>query len=250
LHVFFAMASVALAVSLLAGCGGVTITNPAFLAAISTSASSVRVSQQVQIVRGSLASGEPLTYSVNGVQCGNSELGTIDSNGLYTAPPIVPVPNSVTITSVAANYPAFPPGSVTLSVLNPIPIIKTVTPSGFSEGATTVTVDGSQFVYGAQIMWNGVAVQTTLVSNGELVAEIAAPNPGTFPLMVSNPDPGAANSATVPVLVGPGQVVLTIQPSQGTDVRVTNTLNLGLNVAGTNNTGITLKVDGIAGGNA
>jgi uncharacterized protein (DUF1800 family) len=250
LHVFFAMTSVVAAVSLMTGCSQVTINNPAFLTAISASAGSVRVSQQVQLVRGSLASGEPLTYSVNGVQGGNSELGTIDNNGLYTAPAIVPVPNSVTITSVAANYPAFPPGSVTLSVLNPIPIIKTVTPSGFSEGATTVTVDGSQFVYGAQIMWNGVAVQTTQVSDGQLVAQIAAPNPGTFPLMVSNPNPGAANSATVPVLVGPGQVVLTIQPSQGTDVRVTNTLNLGLSVEGTNNTGVTLTVNGIPGGNA
>ena len=245
-----AMTSVVAAVSMMTGCSAITITNPAFLTAISSPAGSVRVSQQVQLLRGSLASGGPLTYSVNGVQGGNSELGTIDSNGLYTAPAIVPVPNSVTITSVAANYPAVPPGSVTLSVLNPIPIIKTVTPSGFSEGATTVTVDGSLFVYGAQIMWNGVAVQTTQVSDGELVAEIAAPNPGTFPLMVSNPNPGAANSATVRVLVGPGQVVLTLQPSQGTDVRVTNTLNLGLSVEGTNNTGVTLTVNGIPGGNA
>jgi uncharacterized protein (DUF1800 family) len=250
LRVMLAMTSVVAAVSLMTGCSEVTITNPAFLTAISSPAGSVRVSQQVQLVRGSLASGGPLTYSVNGVQGGNSELGTIDSNGLYTAPAIVPVPNSVTITSIAANYPAVQPGSVTLSVLNPIPIIKTVTPSGFSEGATTVTVDGSLFVYGAQIMWNGVAVQTTQVSDGELVAEIAAPNPGTFPLMVSNPNPGAANSATVPVLVGPGQVVLTVQRSQGTDVRVTNTLNLGLSVEGTNNTGVTLTVNGIPGGNA
>ena len=243
------MASVAAAVSM-AGCGGVTITNPAFLAAISSPASTVRVTQQVQLVRGSMASGEPLTYSVNGVQGGNSELGTIDSNGLYTAPAIVPVPNTVTITSVAANYPTFPPGSVTLSVLNPIPVISTVTPSGFSEGSTTVTVDGSQFVYGAQIMWNGAAVQTTQVSSTELVALIAAPNPGTYPLLVANPNPGAANSASVPVLVGPGQVVLTIQANQGIDVRVTNTLNLGLTVAGTDNPAVTLKVNGVAGGNA
>jgi uncharacterized protein (DUF1800 family) len=250
LRVMLAMTSVVAALSLMTGCSEVTITNPGFLTAISSPAGSVRVTQQVQLVRGSLASGEPLTYSVNGVRGGNAELGTIDSNGLYTAPAIVPVPNSVIITSVAANYPTAPPGSVTLSVLNPIPIIKTVTPSGFSEGATTVTVDGALFVYGAQIMWNGVAVQTTQVSDGELVAQIAAPNPGTFPLMVSNPNPGAANSATVPVLVGPGQVVLTVQPSQGTDVRVTNTLNLGLSVEGTNNTGVTLTVNGIPGGNA
>jgi hypothetical protein len=53
---------------------------------------------------------------VNGVQGGNAEIGTIDSKGLYTAPAIVPVPNTVNITSVASNDPTFPPGSVTLAV--------------------------------------------------------------------------------------------------------------------------------------
>ena len=238
------------ALLLLAGCNQVAITNPAFVTAISAPASTIRVNQQIQLVRGSMASGEPLTYSINGVQGGNATLGTIDSNGLYTAPAIVPIPNSVTITSVAGNDPSFPPGSVTLGVLNPIPVIKTVTPSGFSEGTTTVSVAGSQFVYGAQIMWNGAAVPTTLVSDTQLVAAIPAPNPGTFPLLVSNPNPGSANSATVPVVVGPGQVVLTLYPGAGTDVRVSQTLNLQLAVAGTNHTGVTLMVNGIAGGNA
>jgi uncharacterized protein (DUF1800 family) len=237
------------AMSLLTACGSVSIANSDFYAAINAPGTSLRVNQQMQMTRVSQATGAPLTYSVNGVQGGNTELGTIDSNGLYTAPTIVPVPNSVTITSVASNYPNFPPGSVTLAVLNPIPVLTTVTPSGFSEGTTTVTVSGSQFVYGAQIIWNGVAVPTTLMSGSQLVAAIPAPNPGTFPLLVSNPDPGSANSSTMPVLVGPGQVVLTLQPNSGTDVRVSNTLNLGLNVTGTNHTGVTLQVNGIAGGN-
>ena len=99
-------------------------------------------------------------------------------------------------------------------------------------------------------MWNGVAVPTTLVSSTQLVAVIPAPNPGTFPLLVSNPDPGSANSATVPVVVGPGQVVLTLYTGEGSDVRVSNPLNFGLTVNGTNNTAVTLKVNGIAGGNA
>jgi uncharacterized protein (DUF1800 family) len=235
---------------LLSGCAKVNISNPDFLAAISASSSTIRVNQQIQLVRASEASGAPLTYSVNGVQGGNAEFGTVDSNGLYTAPAIVPVPNSVVITSVASNYPTFPPGSVTLGVLNPIPILNAVTPSGFSEGTTTVTVAGSAFVYGAQIMWNGVAVPTTLVSDTQLVAAIPAPDPGTFPLLVTNPNPGSASSATIPVKVGPGQVVLTLEPNAGTDVRVSNTLNLGLMVAGTNNTGVTLQVNGVAGGNA
>jgi hypothetical protein len=80
-----------------------------------------------------------------------------------------------------------------------------VTPSGFSEGTTTVTVAGSQFVYGAQIMWNGTAVPTTLVSDSQLVAAIPAPNPGTYPLLVSNPNPGSANSASVPSWSAPAR---------------------------------------------
>jgi uncharacterized protein (DUF1800 family) len=243
-------ASFAGAIGFLSGCGGVSITNPDFYAAISASTSTVRVNQTVQMVRASQASGAPLTYSVNGVVGGNAELGTIDGNGLYTAPAIVPVPNAVTITSVASNVPNAPPGSVTLAIWNPIPVLNTVTPSGFSEGTTTVTVSGSQFVYGAQIMWNGAPVPTTMLSNTQLVAAIPAPNPGTYPLLVSNPNPGSANSSSIPVLVGPGQVVLTLQPGEGTDVRVSQTLNLGLNVTGTNHTGVTLQVNGIPGGNA
>ena len=174
----------------------------------------------------------------------------MDGNGLYTAPAIVPIPNTVKITSIASKFPSYPPGSVSLGVLNPIPILTSVTPSGFSEGTTTVNVNGSQFVYGAQILWNGVAVPTTFVSGTQLVAAIAAPNPGTFPLVVSNPNPGSANSATASVVVGPGNVVLQLQPGQGTDVRVSNKLNFGLTVMGTNNTGVNLLVNGIAGGNA
>ncbi len=248
--VALAGALVAGAIGLLTGCATVSISNPDFFAAISAPSSTIRVNQQIQLVRASMASGAPLTYSANGVEGGNGEFGTVDSSGLYTAPTIVPVPNSVIITSVASNYPTAPPGSVTLAVLNPIPILNTVIPAGFSEGTTTVTVAGSQFVYGAQIIWNGVAVPTTIISDTQLAAAIPAPNPGTFPLLVSNPNPGSSNSATLPVLVGPGQVVLTAQPNSGTDVRVGNTLNVGLTVAGTNHTGVTLQVNGVAVGNA
>ena len=54
-------------------------------------------------------------------QGGNAEFGTIDSKGLYTAPAIVPVPNSVTITATSVDHPTFPQGSASVGVLNPIP---------------------------------------------------------------------------------------------------------------------------------
>jgi uncharacterized protein (DUF1800 family) len=238
------------ALSFLTGCSGFKVTDPGYFAAISASAATIRVNQQLQIVNNAKATGVPLAFAVNGIVGGNSILGTIDSNGMYTAPAIVPLPNNVTITSSAPSHPEYPPGSVALSVLNPIPILTSVTPTGFSEGVTTVTVAGSQFVYGAQISWNGTPVTTTYISSTQLAASIAAPNPGTFPLLVTNPDPGSANSASVNVKVAPGKVELKLQTSEGADVRVTNSISFGLEVTGTTNTGVTLAVNGVAGGNA
>lgn len=238
------------ALSILTGCGsGVTVTDPGYYAAISASATSIRVGQTLQIVNNQKITGVPLTFYVNGVAGGNAILGTIDSNGLYTTPAVVPNPNTITITSAASN-PSYPQGSLSLAVLNPIPILNSVTPTGFSEGTTQVTINGSEFVYGAQASWNGTLITTTYVSPTQLVAQIAAPNPGTFPLLVTNPNPGSANSATMQVKVAPGQVVLQLQPNAGTDVRVTNTINFGLTVTGTANTGVTLAINGVTGGNA
>ena len=238
--------------ALLTGCNsGFTVKDPGYYAAISAPGTTIRVNQQMQIANNQKYTGVPLTFAVNGIAGGNAVLGTIDANGLYSAPTIVPVPNNlVTITSTANGFPNYPPGSLTLSVLNPIPILTSVTPTGFSEGTTTVTVNGSQFVYGAQISWNGTAIETTFVSGTQLVASIAAPNPGTFPLLVTNPNPGSANSATANVVVAPGQVVLKLEPATGSDVRVTNSINFGLMVTGTSNMGVTLAINGVAGGNA
>ena len=244
------LASLAGAISGLTGCANFNVDNPGFYTAISAPAGTIRVNEQIQLANHAQITGAPLTYYVNGVPGGNAEFGTVDSNGVYTAPAIVPIPNTVAITSTVSQHPTYPPGQVTLGVLNPIPVLDHLTPSGFSEGTITVEVDGSQFVYGAQIMWKGAPVQTTYVSGNQLLAAISATSPGTYPLTVNNPNPGSANSKTVAVPVGPGQVVLTLQPQNGTDVRVGNTLNLGLSVTGTFNPAVKLLVNGIPGGNA
>jgi uncharacterized protein (DUF1800 family) len=236
------------ALSFTTGCG--TINAPlGNLTSISAGSASVRVNQQIQITSRMAVTAVPLTFFVNGVQGGNSTAGTITPAGLYTAPAQVPAPNTVTITATANGHPEAAPGSVTVAVLNPIPIVNSVTPSNPTEGNTTITVTGLDFVYGAQILWNGSAVDTTFVNSREVAAVVTAPTPGTYPLVVNNPNPGAASSGTLNVPVGPGKVVLKIQPGN-TDVRVTNSLNLGLDVTGTANTGVTLAVNGIAGGNA
>lgn len=238
--------------ALIVGCGGAnTGVNLNTIAQITAPANTVRVTQTLQLSAFYLGSGQQMVFSVNGIPGGNSTVGTISSTGLYTAPAVVPTNNTVQITSSIPSIPNAVPGSVSVQVLNPIPVVASATPGGLTEGTTVVTVNGSQFVYGAQISWNGAMVQTTYVSSTQLIATINAPNPGTFPLTVTNPDPGSASaSPALNVLVGRGQVKLRLDAFSGTDVRVSNSITFGLTVNGTSNPAVTLQVGGVAGGNA
>ncbi|MFZ1939834.1 MAG: DUF1800 family protein [Terracidiphilus sp.] len=233
----------------LAGCGGSVAVDLNTIAAISAPTATLRVNQTMQLTSRYLADGLPMVFSVNGIPGGNAEVGTVSSAGVYTAPAVVPTPYAVQITSSIAQYPTAVPGSVSVQVWNPIPGLSAVTPNGFSEGTTTVTVNGSQFVYGAQISWNGALVPTTYVSATQLVAQIAAPTPGNYPLTVTNPNPGSASAPPLTLKVGPGQVIFQLEANSGTDVRVSNQLNFGLMVNGTDNPAVSLQINGISGGN-
>jgi hypothetical protein len=234
----------AMASAAITGCG-FSINEAAVikLSAIQATGNNLRVTQTMQF-----KTEAPVTWSVNGIAGGNAEVGTISSTGLYTAPAIVPLPNNqVTIGSSAEIYPS--KGSYGVSVLNPIPIVTTITPGSFSEGMAQIAVNGSAFVYGAKILWNGGAVPTTYISGTQLVAVITENTPGTYPVTVVNPDPGSATSKSVNALVQPGQVMVQLQPSE-TSVRVNNTITITPTVTGSQNTALTWTVNGVAGGNA
>jgi uncharacterized protein (DUF1800 family) len=213
------------------------------MSAIQATGKNLRVTQTMQF-----KTEAPVTWSVNGIPGGNADVGTISSSGLYTAPAIVPLPNNqVTIGSSAEIYPSSK-GNYGVSVLNPIPIVTTVTPGSFSEGMAQIVVNGSAFVYGAQILWNGTPLPTTYLSGTQLAAVITENTPGTYPVTVVNPNPGSASSQRINALVMPGQVVIQLQPSE-TSVRVNNTITITPTVTGSQDTALTWTVNGIAGGN-
>ena len=88
---------------LLAGCGSGF--QKGFPSYISAPNNVLRVGQTVQLTTETAITGSPLAFWVNGVPGGNAEVGTVDSNGLYTAPAITPSPNNiVTITSLATHF--------------------------------------------------------------------------------------------------------------------------------------------------
>jgi hypothetical protein len=83
---------------------------------------------------------------------------------------------------------------------NPIPFLNTplvpmtVAPGG---GAFTLTVNGTGFVSGATVNWNGTALTTTSVSSSQLTAAVPATNiatAGTAWITVTNPAPGGGTS--------------------------------------------------------
>ena len=86
-------------------------------------------------------------------------------------------------------------------MLNPIPAISSIQPSSINTGAFSLTVTGSNFVSGAQVMLAGAALTTSFASSTQLTATGNAVSPGTFAVSVTNPHPGSASSDSVNLLV-------------------------------------------------
>ena len=82
-----------------------------------------------------------------------------------------------------------------LAILNPIPVLNSASPMAFDTTATTVSLSGSQFISGAQLLVNGAAVPTTFNSGNQLTAIFTPTTPGAaIDLQVLNPSPGPATS--------------------------------------------------------
>ena len=80
------VASCVCAVSLLTSCGSFSITDPGTFASIS-GPTTIRVNEQIQFTSPALTLGSPMTFSVNGIPGGNSEIGTIDNRACIRLQP-------------------------------------------------------------------------------------------------------------------------------------------------------------------
>ena len=194
-----------LALGFAAACGGAGSTSAPAPAQISISivpgTANVRAgSAQAFTANVAGSTNQNVNWSVNGISGGNAAMGTITASGNYTAPTNLPNPANVTISAtVAANASASATSSVTL--WNPTPTIVAVSPASFTAGAYSLTISGSNFVSGAQVLFAGAAVTTAYVSSGQLTATGTQQTAGTFAVSVSNPAPGSSTSATINVTV-------------------------------------------------
>lgn len=151
---------------------------------------------------------------------GGPPAGSIDATGLYTAPAVLPSSREVTVQFNENGVV----GSAVLQITNPVPFVRAISPAVLSQLSTPVTISGSGFVVGSQILINDDAVATTFVDDGHLMATITLPRAtnSTLQIAVANPLPGPALSnqmslgtnfptfTVAPAMLSSGQINLTV----------------------------------------
>jgi len=80
-----------------------------------------------------------------------------------------------------------------------VPVLSSLSPDMAIVGGAgfTLTVNGSGFMSGSTVYWNGAARTTSVISSTQLTAEISAADValvGSYPVTVTNPGPGGGAS--------------------------------------------------------
>ena len=180
----------------------------------------------------SLAGSAEFTLTVNGVnldstsvaQWNGSNVATtfVNSSQVTAAVPAADVSTagtfSVTVFNSSTSQTSNP---ATFTVNNPLPALTSLSPNGATVGAGfTLTVNGSNFVNGASVVWNGSARSTTFVNSGQVTAAILASDiaaVGTASVTVSNPGPGGgASNALTFTITNPAPGLTSLSPSSKT----------------------------------
>jgi len=111
----------------------------------------------------------------------------------------------------------------TFTVKNPVPTISSLSPSSATAGAAaqTLTINGTNFVSGSMVTYNGAAHTAMLVSATQLTIQLSAADQataGTYPVVVTNPAPGggasnAVNFTVTSVPNNPVPAITSLSPS-------------------------------------
>ena len=231
--------------------GGTSPPPPSIAITISPTSASLPAggTQQFQAtVTGS--TNTAVQWQVNGVAGGNSQVGTISTTGLYTAP-VPAAPLQVTVTAVA-QADTTKSASATVNVMV-VAVTISPTKATLAAGGTQqfqATVTGSS---NTAVQWqvNGIVGGNSQVGTISAGGLYTAPMPAA-PLQVTvtavaQADTTKSASATVNVMAGP-IITVSISPTSAI-LAVSTSQQFTATVTGTSNTSVTWSVDGINGGN-
>lgn len=226
--------------TILAGCGGgASVSKVSTLSSPPSGQSSNPVPSASSVSPANVIAGSPdTTITLSGASFVSG--ATVVWNG--TSLPTTFVSDTVLTAVVAASLIATP-GQIQIQVENPSPggglsnalvfeiwngspVLMSVSPLSTLAGSPsfTITVDGSGFVTGSAILWDGNPLSTTVVSGNRLSAEVPAASiamAGSYQISVVNPAPGGGVSASTTFTVDPviPHFAYAVEPSQGAVVR-------------------------------
>jgi hypothetical protein len=144
-----------------------------------------------------------VTWQLQGTACATTEAcGSIDANGIYTAPAATPVPNNLQVVAVSADDTS-QSGSANVAITEGAQILALHPASVYAGAANgfTLRVEGSEFVAtspgpGSVLLIGGTARTTTCISVSECTAPVTATDvalPGSVSVRARNPDGTSSN---------------------------------------------------------
>jgi hypothetical protein len=115
-------------------------------------------------------------------------------------------------------------GLLTVTTVNPAPSLTSLSPSNGAQGGTafTLTVNGTNFVTGSVVRWNGADRTTTFVSSTQLTAAVPASDltaTEVATVTVFNPAPGGGASNGLPFTISvpnPAPTISSLSPASAT----------------------------------
>jgi hypothetical protein len=177
--------------------------------AVSISPQNANVSVNSQKQFTASVTGDPnqaVTWDVNGAVGGNATAGFIDSvTGLYTAPAL---PTNVTVHASTSVVTPAAVGSASVTVLEPLPIVVTLSPKSVSVRlktskqftATVKNTSNTSVTWKVNAVTGGNSTVGTISGSGLYRAPIAVPSPSKVTVTAtSNADTSKAASATVTI---------------------------------------------------
>jgi uncharacterized protein (DUF1800 family) len=128
--------------------------------------------------------------------------GAISASGIYSAPLSLPTDPRTTIS--VKDVDTGQSASTTINLVNPVPVVKNLTPASLSPGIpTSITITGSHFVPDSAATVDGTSVTTTYISPSTLALTVSVPafskGDHVLGVITSSPGGGTSNSVRLPV---------------------------------------------------
>ncbi len=193
-----------------------------------------------------------IEWDVNGYWGGDGIHGTIDANGVYTAP--LTIPSDPVVVSAISAADRARRASTTVTIAPAPPVVVTPTSATVQIGTATrfwptVTLPTKTLTWKINGVIGGSPTVGTIDADGLYTAPLTVPTPATVTILAtSTSDPSQSATVTATIVTTPPVAIYGPLPSTSI-IQVGTTQQLIAPVENTIDTSVTWLVNGIVGGN-